>query len=333
MGNHRVSIRKGRFVMTMRFTFRMLLLFALLCAALPAANLRIQSEAGRIDLLEGDKLVTSFHYEAKWDKPFLYPLKTPSGLVISRGFPVEQIAGESNDHPFHRGIWYGGELEGGDFWREGQRTPTGRIVVQGAPKTTTERDGIVISVVANFVAPGDKILGSMTQEYVIRRAGTSYLIDAVMSLRADKGEAIKVRGTEECCMGIRLADEFRQDRGAALRNSEGLAGTENIWGKQAKWTDYSTTRQGVKAGAAIFDHPSNPRHPTYWHARGYAMNAANPVGTASFTKDKTRDGSLAIPAGDQVKFHYRFVLHDGDMEEAGIAKLYDAFAKEKTRGK
>jgi hypothetical protein len=253
--------------------------------------------------------------------------------VISRGFPIEKIAGESTDHPFHRGIWYGGELEGGDFWREGGNNPTGRIVVQGAPKTATERDGIVISVVADFVAPGDKVLGSMVQEYAIRKSGASYLIDAVMKLRADNGTPVKIRGTEECCMGIRLADEFRQDRGASLRNSEGLIGTENIWGKQAKWTDFSSTRQGVKAGVAIFDHPSNPRHPTYWHARGYALNAANPVGTSSFTKDKTRDGSLTIPTGDQVTFHYRFVLHDGDMEEAGVGKLFDAFAKEKPPGR
>ena len=129
--------------------------------------------------------------------------------------------------------------------------------MQGAPKTTTNGDGIAISVVAEFVASGDKILGSMIQEYAIRKSGTSYFIDAVMTLRADKGAALKVRGTEECCMGFRLADEFRQDRGAGLRNSEGLTGTENIWGKQAKWTDYSSTRQGVKAGVAIFDHPAN----------------------------------------------------------------------------
>ena len=305
----------------------------LLCSALPGANLRVQSEAGRIDVLEGDRLVTSFHYGVKWDKPFLYPLKTPTGLVISRGYPIEQIAGESNNHLWHRGIWYGAELEGGDFWRESVRTPTGRIVVQGAPTTATDRDGIVISAVADFVAPGDKVLGSMIQEYAIGKAGASYLIDAVMTLRADKGAALKVRGTEECCMAFRLADEFRQDRGAALRNSEGLTGTENIWGKQAKWTDYSSARQGSKAGVAIFDHPSNPRHPTYWHARGYGMNAANPVGVRDFTKDRTRDGSLAIPSGEHVTFHYRFVLHDGDAEEAGIAKLFDAFAKEKARAR
>ena len=65
-------------------------------------------------MFEGDQLVTSFHYGAKWDKPFLYPLKTPSGLVLSRGYPFEKVAGESTDHAFHRGISYGAELEGGD---------------------------------------------------------------------------------------------------------------------------------------------------------------------------------------------------------------------------
>src|ERR1700752_2698255 len=134
-------------------------------------------------------------------------------------------------------------------------------------------------------------------------------------------------------MAFRLADEFRQDKGATLRNSEGLETTEKIWGKQAKWTDYSGTRQSAKAGVAIFDHPSNPRHPTYWHARGYGMNAANPVGIRSFKKDKTLDGSLTIPKSETVAFHYRFVLHDGDADEVGIPKMYEAFAKEKSRAK
>jgi len=114
-----------------------------------------------------------------------------------------------------------------------------------------------------------------------------------------------------------------------LLNSNGLTGAKAIWGKQAKWVDYSTTREGRKVGVAIFDHPSNPRHPTYWHARPYGLNAANPFGVSDFTKDKSRDGSLTIPAGGKTTFRYRVVLHDGDSAQANVANLYAAFAAEK----
>ena len=50
---------------------------------------------------------------------------------------------------------------------------------------------------------------------------------------------------------------------------------------------------------AIFDHPGNVNYPTYWHARGYGLFAANPLGRYAIG-DKTSglqrnpDGSLDI---------------------------------------
>ena len=32
----------------------------------------------------------------EWDKPFLYPIKTVSGKVLSRGWPLEPREGDSN---------------------------------------------------------------------------------------------------------------------------------------------------------------------------------------------------------------------------------------------
>lgn len=45
-------------------------------------------------------------------KPVLYPLKTASGKVLTRGFPLDTIPGERVDHPHHVGHWmnYGEEF-------------------------------------------------------------------------------------------------------------------------------------------------------------------------------------------------------------------------------
>ena len=84
------------------------------------------SAAGRVDVFVNGEDSTSFHFEDKWDKPFLYPLRTASGLVISRGYPVEERPGEHSDHIWHRGIWWGhGDINGVDFWRELGRDKTG----------------------------------------------------------------------------------------------------------------------------------------------------------------------------------------------------------------
>ena len=56
-----------------------------------------------------------------------------------------------------------------------------------------------------------------------------------------------------------------------------------IWGKRADWVDYYGNVAGEIVGIAIFDHPKNLRHPTYWHARSYGLLAANPFGLREFT--------------------------------------------------
>ena len=37
---------------------------------------------------------------------------------------------------------------------------------------------------------------------------------------------------------------------------------------------------------AILDHPANPGFPTYWHARGYGLFAANPLGQKALSNGK-----------------------------------------------
>ena len=80
-------------------------------------------------------------------------------------------------------------------------------------------------------------------------------------------------------------------------------------------------------GVAIFDHPSNPRHPTWWHARDYGLVAANPFGIHDFEKKPGGTGDLKIPAGEQRTWKYRFIFHEGGPEKAKVAELYEKFAK------
>jgi len=282
---------------------------------------------------------TTFHDGGNWPKPFLHPLRSPSGVVVTRGFPLEKNAGESNDHHWHRGLWFAhGDINGVDFWRETSGDaeqdkklplPTGRIVLQSKPKVSgNARRG---SLQASFalVAPGEKTLGALSEEYVFQRLGAHYAIDVTATIQANGRVALKMGDTEEGLLGFRFADAFKEERGATLLNSDGLKGTKNIWGKRARWVDYSTTINGQTVGVAIFDHPSNPKHPTYWHARGYGLNAANPFGEHDFHNDKTRDGSVTIPAGGRLAFRYRVVVHNGDAVASKVEELYPAFAKSK----
>lgn len=265
-----------------------------------------------------------FHFGAQWDKPFLYPLRTVSGRNLSRRYPVEQGEGETTDHAWHRGLWYGhGIINGHDFWRELGREKTSRIIVDGAPRA----DADSVSARCSLVIPGGAAIGS--NDLVFRHSvqGPLRFVDATIRVSADRKQPLVFGDTDDGGFGFRLQEAFREDRGARLRNAEGLEGTNSIWGRASRWVDYAATIEGKACGVTVFDHPSNLRHPTQWHARGYGLCAANPFAGRSFSKNKGPDGSFTLPAGESLVLRYRVVVHEGPWEPERIDEQYRSWAK------
>ena len=235
-------------------------------------------------------------------------------------------AGEREEHTWHRGIWFGhGDINGIDFWRELGGDKTGRLVVKSTPVLKTSGGEAELRADMDLITPDKKNLGMIREEFVFSQSGESNVIDAHFTVFANRGIALKMGDTEEGTFAIRLTKEFTEAGGAILLNSDDLVGTNNIWGKRARWVDYSSTIEGKDCGIVIFDHPGNPKYPTYWHARGYGLNAANPFGEHDFLGDKTKDGSLTIPVGGKMEFHYRVIIHSGYAKAAEINKLYEAY--------
>jgi hypothetical protein len=266
----------------------------------------------------------NFYYGEEWDKPFLYPLRTVSGKILSRRYPIETVPGEETDHAWHRGLWYGhGIINGHDFWREQGRDKTSRLIINGKPRTKTK----AVDATFHMVTPTGQRLGSMVQGFVITDRGPHRYIDSHIQINADQKEPLTFGDTDDGGFAFRLNDQFREDRGAHLRNSSGLQGTNKIWGQAAYWVDYSSVIDGRPTGVAIFDHPQNLRHPTQWHARGYSLCAANPFASKSFSKNKGPDGAYTLPAGQGLTLRYRVLIHEGPCEPHQIESLYKQWAK------
>jgi len=100
----------------------------------------------------------------------------------------------------------------------------------------------------------------------------------------------------------------------------------NVWGKPSNWVDYSGTLDGEKLGIAILDHPSNPGHPTHWHARDYGLFALNPFGQKAFDEGK-EESHWKLAKGQKLAFRWRVVIHPGDAQSGHIADLYKEYAK------
>ena len=115
--------------MTPGSTLRPAQAFALvLCAcaltAIAARDLRAQSitlvdakDKKQVDVLVDGQPFTSYVYWDNQKKPILYPLRTAKGTIVTRGFPLEKVAGERTDHPHHISSWFNyGNINGVDFW-------------------------------------------------------------------------------------------------------------------------------------------------------------------------------------------------------------------------
>ena len=159
------------------------------------------------------------------------------------------------------------------------------------------------------------------------------IIDYTITIYASEGDIV-LMDDKDAGMGFRIPDTMcvnphgtaKVNAQGYMLNSEGITGAA-CWGKKAKWIDYSGLVEGEILGVAMFDHPENPRHPTWWHARDYGLVAANPFGIHNFERKPKGTGNLKILKGSDITFRYRFLFHEGDAEGAKIAARYANWAK------
>ena len=94
------------------------------------------------------------------------------------------------------------------------------------------------------------------------------------------------------------------------RSSEGKTG-DSVWGTRGNWVSLDGVVNQEQVALAILDHPSNPGYPTYWHARGYGLFAANPLGQKELSGGKDIL-NFGLKAGESVTFRYRILILSGD---------------------
>ncbi|MEZ5432289.1 MAG: DUF6807 family protein [Verrucomicrobiales bacterium] len=113
--------------------------------------------------------------------------------------------------------------------------------------------------------------------------------------------------------------------GGIITNSEGTVGEPAIFGKPARWMDYSgpvavgmgPSRHAVTEGITYFDHPSNPRHPVNWHVREDGWMGA------AFCLNEGH----TIEPGQSLTLRYLLHTHAGAYEAAKAEAVFKAFGE------
>ena len=312
---------------SMREVVASLLIAGAAAAPLPSfaedAIVTVQALSGRVRIEIDGRLFTEYRHDLDV-QPVLYPVIGPHGVPMTRSWPIEDGSpDEERDHVHHRSLWMThGDINGVDFWRSLDPQPR---VLHDELLRAEVRDGRgVVSARNRWVDPEGRVHCTDVRTITVGAAGPDRIVDYEVVLHASEGP-FRFGANEEGMMAIRthpaLRLEGRVARGQAL-NSEGIRGRD-VWGQRAKWVDYWAPIDGNVVGVAIFDHPENPRHPTWWHARHYGLITANPSGGHDATGTTP---AIEVEAGGRLQFRYRFLFHAGDADQADIARRYEEYA-------
>jgi hypothetical protein len=307
----------------------------------------------RVDISIDGQPFTSYIWPTTLKKPVLYPLRTAKGTIITRGFPLEQRPGERIDHPHHAGMWFNYEnVNGLDFWNNSDA-----IKAENAPKMGSIVQHSIISaksgaqlgeldVETDWVTFDKKTLLNEHTHFVFRGGAGFRSVDRVTTLRA-LDQKVSFPDAKDGMLGLRVirALEIPSDRPEVYTDASGRATTvakldntgvngtyltsegkkgDAAWGTRGRWCSLSGLVGDEPVTITILDHPNNPGFPTYWHARGYGLFAANPLGQKIFSNGQEELNFFLAPRASAT-FRYRILISSAILTPEATEAVYQDF--------
>jgi Methane oxygenase PmoA len=311
----------------------------------------------RVDVLVDGKPFTSYIWPKSLKTPTLFPLRTVQGTVVTRGFPLEARPGERIDHPHHVGFWLNyGNVNGVDFWNSStalppeQQAKMGSIAYRRIIRATNGKERGELEVETEWIMPDGQPILRETTKFVFHTGPNLRAVDRTTTLTAlDK--RVLFADNKEGMLGMRVRRELEQPSNEPLvftdasgratdvkvldntgvsgmyRSSEGKVG-DAVWGTRGRWTMLTGKVDQEQVTLAILDHPKNIGFPTYWHARGYGLFAANPLGQEVFSNGKEKL-NFALEPKQSVTVSYRLLILSGSVSPDQVEKEYSRFVEMK----
>ncbi|HUC84760.1 MAG TPA: PmoA family protein, partial [Candidatus Acidoferrales bacterium] len=269
---------------------------------------------------------------------------------------LEPRPGERVDHPHQVGLWLNyGDVNGVDFWNDSTALPAdqqakmGKVVYRRILKTASGATRGELEAGMDWMMPDGEPVLHETADFIFHAGKGWRSVDRVSTLTA-LGTPVVFKDDKEGFYGLRVRRELEQPSTEAAtftdasgrattvkamdntgvtglyRSSEGKVG-DAVWGTRGRWTMLTGRVKQEEITLLMLDHPGNPGFPTYWHARGYGLFAANPLGQAAFSNGKERL-NFTIQPNQSATFRYRLVIYDGAMSPAQAELQYRRFAEE-----
>jgi hypothetical protein len=328
---------------------------ALMGAGVAGAEVKVVPDETnrRVEVTVDGKPFTAYVWPTQLKKPVLYPLRTARGTLVTRGFPLDPRPGERVDHPHHVGLWFNyGDVSGVDFWNNSDaikaedRPHMGTIQHRRIVSARGGKDKGELEVESDWVMPDGTTAIHEKTRYVFAGEADWRSVDRITTLTA-ADKPVVFNDNKEGVLGMRVTRALEQpsttpevftdgqgrpttvpvldNKGVTgvYLSSEGKKG-DDVWGTRGRWVTLSGTVEGEPVTILMLDHPKNPGFPTYWHARGYGLFAANPLGQKVFSNGK-EELKFTLPAGGSATFRHRIVIASTPLSAAQAEDRYKQF--------
>lgn len=274
------------------------------CQLLPLPDLQVSFQVDGTERLR-------WHFGPAYPRPFFYPLVGPSGSSLTRmGHPG------APDHDHHRSIWFAhAKVLGIDFWSD--RTAARVRQKQWLCYQDGDDEAAMAVLLGWYDGHDPKELLEQELIVAVRPLPEGETFVELQATFKPAAESLECGQTNFGFLAVRVAKHLSAHfGGGAITNSEGAVGEPAIFGKPARWMDYSgPVPKGGDEGITYFDHPSNPGHPVHWHVRADGWMGA----AACLAKPVT------ITRKEPLRLRYLLHAHKGPVARERAETVFQAF--------
>ena len=304
-------------------------------AGQPAKGVGVVPDAAqqRVDITIDGKPFTSYIWPTTLKKPVLYPILDADGDTLTRNFPPKP--GERADHPHHVGLWFNyARVNDFDFWNNSDAIPAARhskmgsIVFDKILSSSSGPNRGELATLSTWIDGNEHPILEETTHFVFFGKHGARIIDRTATLKAL--DHVVFEDEKDGMLGLRVASWLESPTGGGgiytdshgvqtkvataspdatgeYLTSEGIKG-DPVWSTRGRWCSLTGHKDGHTVTIAIFDQPRNPGYPTTWHARGYGLFAANPLGLSVFNP-KEAPVNFTLEKGQSATFRYRIAIY------------------------
>jgi hypothetical protein len=224
-------------------------------------------------------------------------------------------------YPHHSSLFFGCDMvNGGNYWQEGLER--GRIISVNAEIVKQGGDTLIITDECIWSRPGAISPMKDTRTYKIT-APSENMTQIDVFIKMETLMDVTIQKTNHSLFSVRMAADLAVTNGGTMINAEGIKGEKDTFGKNSPWMDFYGKRGNTIEGIAILQHPSNPWYPSPWFTRDYGFMSPTPMYWPE------NDKNTFMKKGTVLNLRYRVLVHSGDHVQAGIAKVFEEYRKEK----